>query len=181
MSALERLRDLVAAEGEPIAGALLDGGSANGGGGPAALAAAGPRAHAARAEYELFVEAIYEGYLLHYGVSRVVSRSDPDLALLAGDRLYAIGLSVSSRSATSRPCASSPTSSRSARSSTPAGRAELAEAVWTAGARAVGWGATDGLRRGEGPAARGRERPRTPRPCGRRRARRERPPDDLGR
>src|SRR5471030_2010787 len=92
MSALERLRDLIASEGEPIAGALLDGFAPNGEVTPAELAAAGPRADGARAEYELLVEAIYEGYLLHYGVSRVVSHADPDLALLAGDRLYALGL-----------------------------------------------------------------------------------------
>jgi hypothetical protein len=38
------------------------------------------------------VEAIYEGYLLHYGEGRVLRPADPDLALLAGDRLYALGL-----------------------------------------------------------------------------------------
>jgi hypothetical protein len=43
-------------------------------------------------EYALLVEAIREGYLLHYGAGRVVRTDDPDLALLAGDRLYALGL-----------------------------------------------------------------------------------------
>jgi hypothetical protein len=43
-------------------------------------------------EYALLVEAIREGYLLHYGTGRVVRTADPDLALLAGDRLYALGL-----------------------------------------------------------------------------------------
>lgn len=43
-------------------------------------------------EYELLVEAIYEGYLQHYGRGRVLAPEDPDLALLAGDRLYALGL-----------------------------------------------------------------------------------------
>ena len=38
------------------------------------------------------LEAIREGYLLHYGDGRVVRADDPDLALLAGDRLYALGL-----------------------------------------------------------------------------------------
>ena len=42
--------------------------------------------------YPLLVEAIHEGYLLHYGSGRVVRPADPDLALLAGDRLYAFGL-----------------------------------------------------------------------------------------
>lgn len=38
------------------------------------------------------VEAIREGYLLHYSRARVVATDDRDLALLAGDRLYALGL-----------------------------------------------------------------------------------------
>jgi hypothetical protein len=48
---------------------------------------------AARGEgYPLLVEAIREGYLQHYASGRVVRPEDPDLALLAGDRLYALGL-----------------------------------------------------------------------------------------
>jgi hypothetical protein len=42
--------------------------------------------------YALVLEAIREGYLQHYGEGRVVRTDDPDLALLAGDRLYAFGL-----------------------------------------------------------------------------------------
>jgi hypothetical protein len=38
------------------------------------------------------VEAIREGQLLHVGEGRIVSTGDQDLALLAGDRLYALGL-----------------------------------------------------------------------------------------
>ena len=56
------------------------------------LAAAGPRAAAAPGEYALVVEAVHEGYLLHYGESRLLADPDPDLALLAGDYLYALGL-----------------------------------------------------------------------------------------
>lgn len=42
----------------------------------------------------LFVlEAVYEGYLLHYGRPRAFAGMDPDLCLLAGDSLYALGLS----------------------------------------------------------------------------------------
>ncbi len=43
-------------------------------------------------EYGLVMEAVREGYLLHYGESRLLSGHDPDLALLAGDYLYALGL-----------------------------------------------------------------------------------------
>ncbi|MEA2332710.1 MAG: hypothetical protein QOH58_2848 [Thermoleophilaceae bacterium] len=45
-------------------------------------------------EDRLFVlEAVYEGYLLHYGEPRAFGRMDADLRLLAGDALYALGLS----------------------------------------------------------------------------------------
>jgi hypothetical protein len=41
----------------------------------------------------LFVlEAVYEGYLMHYGTPRAFTGMDPDLRLLAGDALYALGL-----------------------------------------------------------------------------------------
>lgn len=43
-------------------------------------------------EYGAAVEAIYEGYLLHYGEPRLLAGHDDDLALLAGDYLYALGL-----------------------------------------------------------------------------------------
>jgi hypothetical protein len=57
-----------------------------------ALAAAGPRAAEAPSEYMLLVEAIREGYLLHYETPRLIVDADPDLRLLAGDYLYALGL-----------------------------------------------------------------------------------------
>ena len=56
------------------------------------LVAAGPRAAPAPAEYALVVEAVREGYLLHYGEPRLLAGHDPDLALLAGDYLYALGI-----------------------------------------------------------------------------------------
>jgi hypothetical protein len=56
------------------------------------LAAAGPRGAADPATYTLLFEAIREGYLLHYGRSRLLDAADPDLKLLAGDYLYALGL-----------------------------------------------------------------------------------------
>jgi hypothetical protein len=38
------------------------------------------------------VEAIHEGYLMHYGVPRAFHGMDADLRLLGGDALYALGL-----------------------------------------------------------------------------------------
>jgi hypothetical protein len=56
------------------------------------LAALGERAAAAPGEYALVVEAVREGYLLHYGTPRLLRGHDADLALLAGDYLYALGI-----------------------------------------------------------------------------------------
>jgi len=45
-------------------------------------------------EDRIFVlEAVYEGYLMHYGEPRAFAGMDSDLRLLAGDALYALGLS----------------------------------------------------------------------------------------
>src|SRR3954453_11134786 len=92
MDPLAALAELVADEGDLPAGAVRP---------PARgadprlgrLPAAGPRARGREAEYALLVEAIREGYELHYtGRPRVVATHDPDLALLAGVRLYSLGL-----------------------------------------------------------------------------------------
>ncbi len=57
------------------------------------LVAAGHRTQEAADEYALVVESIFEGYLLHYARARVLDSDDPDLRLLSGDYLYALGLS----------------------------------------------------------------------------------------
>lgn len=44
------------------------------------------------AAFALGVETIYEGYLIHYGRSRLFDPGDSDTALLLGDYLYAHGL-----------------------------------------------------------------------------------------
>lgn len=88
--ALRELAAILGEEGSVISPRVVDPGHAR----PAlgALAAAGPRAAAAPGEYALVVESVREGFLLHYGHGRVVAGADPDLALLAGDYLYALGL-----------------------------------------------------------------------------------------
>ena len=140
MSTLDRLRELIAAEGEPIAAAVLERAVPGNGPTPATIASAGPRAGAAPEEYELLVEAIYEGYLLHYGVPRIVSAADPDLALLAGDRLYTLGLerlvALGDLEAVRE------LADVIALCSLLVGRGDRAscEPLWRAGARAVGWG-----------------------------------------
>ena len=107
---------------------------------PARIACAGPRAERHPEEYELLVEAIYEGYLLHYGSPRIVRPPEDDLGLLAGDRLYAIGLArLVALGDTSAVAELADTITLSALAHG-AGDPELAAAVWEAGARAVGWG-----------------------------------------
>jgi len=107
---------------------------------PARLAAAGPRAAAAPAEYELLVELIYEGYLLHYRAPRLLRAPDRDLALLAGDRLYALGLArLVALDDLSAVAELADVIALTALAHA-AGDGDLAAAVWQAGALAVGWG-----------------------------------------
>jgi hypothetical protein len=108
--------------------------------GPAQVVAAGPRARARRERYELLVEAIYEGYLLHYETPRLVRAPEADLGLLAGDRLYALGLAQLVELGDMAAVAELADVITLAALAQGSGRKELADAVWAAGARAVGWG-----------------------------------------
>jgi len=147
---LERLRTLLRDEGGLIATLIEDAARPDQRAksqSPASVAAAGPRTRARREEYELLVEAIYEGYLLHYGAPRVVSAAEADVGLLAGDRLYAIGLArlvALGDTAAVAELADTITLSALAQG---AGAQALADAVWAAGARAVGWGSSEEHRR----------------------------------
>jgi hypothetical protein len=115
--------------------------------GPAQTAASGPRAQGRRAEYELLVETIYEGYLLHYGTPRVIAPPEADLGLLAGDRLYALGLArLVALGDTEAVAELADTITLSALAQA-AGDPSLADTVWEAGARAVGWGSGEAHRR----------------------------------
>ncbi len=82
MSVLREVADRAAADSPLWEGALLPGADA----GQPRFAGRCPERHL------LGVEMIYEGYLLHYGRSRLFSQADPGLALLTGDYLYAAGL-----------------------------------------------------------------------------------------
>ena len=87
-TSLERLRGVVSAEGEALATALGDV-PAEDTLGRLVAACGGPDAE----ERALIVESVLEGYLLHYGTARVIATEDEDLRLLAGDYMYALGLS----------------------------------------------------------------------------------------
>jgi hypothetical protein len=106
-------------------------------------AAEGPRAAGHEAEYELLLEMILEGSLLHYGGARVVDADDPDLALLLGDQLYALGLSrLAELGDLDAVCELADLISLLAQARA-ASDIALAEAVWQASAVAVGWGSSE--------------------------------------
>ena len=129
---------------------LLDGDPALG-----ALAAAGPRSACHTDDVAFVIEAIREGYLLHYGAGRLLRDDDRDLVLLAGDHFYALGLArlaalgdleaVAELADVIALCAQAHAEERP----------ELAAAVWQAGVAAVGWGTTDALEAAKGAARSG--------------------------
>ena len=126
--------------------------------GPPRSPPSGPRAQRARDRYELLVETIYEGYLLHYGAGRVVAPAEADLGLLAGDRLYALGLArLVELGDTAAVAELADTITLSALAQA-AGEPALAEAVWEAGAHAVGWGSSDAHATRQAPGVRPRPR-----------------------
>lgn len=110
---------------------------------PGPRAAAGPRTSARASEYELLVDTIYEGHLLHaQGHGRVVFPGEPDLALLLGDQLYAIGLSSLAELGDLEAVAElADVISLGARAQAVADP-ELARATWEGAAAAVGFGAS---------------------------------------
>jgi len=140
---LDALAGAVRAEGGLLAAALRPAGPD-----PArppvhgALAARGPRAAGRQAELAFVVEAVREGYLLHHGPGgRVLAPGDDDLALLAGDRLYAIGLERLADAGDLQSVAELADVIALGARAHAAGDPELADAAWEAGAAAVGWGA----------------------------------------
>jgi hypothetical protein len=148
---LRRLAAALRAEGGLLAAALDAAGppSTDGrGDDPAlgALAAAGPRSAAHRADIAFVVEAVREGFLLHYGASRLLAGAEPDLALLAGDRLYALGLARLAALGDLAAVAELADVIALCAQAHAEGRPEVADAVWEAGATAVGWGGADALR-----------------------------------
>jgi hypothetical protein len=143
---LQALRELLAECGGLIAGLLASPAAQAEGAerdSPAALVAGGPRVAGSEDEYGLLIEAIYEGYLLHYDVPRVLRRPEADLAVLAGDRLYAIGLARLVELGDTFAVAELADTITLSSLAQGAGDTELAEAVWEAGARTVGWGPSD--------------------------------------
>jgi hypothetical protein len=108
---------------------------------PQALAAAGPRSTARADDVEAAVAAVREGYELHYAGRG----EDIDLALLVGDRRYADGLAGLAALGDLPAIAELADVISICAQAHAAGDGELADAAWTAGATAVGWGETPEL------------------------------------
>jgi hypothetical protein len=153
VSALARVRDVLLAEGGLLADAVVaddalaapdPAGNPAGGSDAtrwAELAASGPRVRDRAPDIAFAVAAVHEGYLLHYGRPTIVDPGgDADLALLAGDRLYALGLdrlaavgdvaAVAELAGVIARCAEAHAG----------GDGDGAAAAWEAGALAIGWG-----------------------------------------
>jgi hypothetical protein len=138
---LERLAREVAERGGLLASSVAP---ASQDGRHGALVAAGARAAGRQDDYALLVEAIHEGYLLHYASGRVVKPQDPDLSLLAGDRLYALGLARLAELGDLEAVAELADVISLVAQAHAEGDPERAAAIWDAGVRAVGEGPAPG-------------------------------------
>jgi hypothetical protein len=118
------LREVVAAAGSDLAGHAAPGGGE-------------PRFTLKDPARSFVIEAVYEGYLLHYGTPRLFVDLDDDLRLLAGDALYAVGLSRLAATGDLEAVAElSDLISRSARAQAE-GRSAEAEEMWDRSAGAL--------------------------------------------
>jgi hypothetical protein len=123
--ALRMLAEQLRAEDTPISPHVID---------PPSDAAFAPPG-----EYAAVLEAVREGYLLHYGEPRLLAGHDADLALLAGDYLYALGierLAALGDTAAVRVLADLISSCAQLHAE---GREAEAPALWQSAAAAVGW------------------------------------------
>jgi hypothetical protein len=102
------------------------------------------------------LEAVYEGYLLHYGEPRAFVGMDEDLRLLAGDALYAVGLARLAATGDMAAVAELADLISLTSETRIAGRPDVAEELWQASVRA--------LSDGGGPGARSVARDRLPPP-----------------
>jgi hypothetical protein len=112
---------------------------------PPRKAASGPRAEGREAEYELLLEMIYEGSRLHYEQAALGQEGalDPDVALLLGDQLYALGLERLAALGDLEAVGELGDLISLVAQARAASDPELAAAAWEAGAVAIGWGSSE--------------------------------------
>jgi hypothetical protein len=125
MSALDQLAEQLRAERTPISEYVVD-----------------PVGAGEADDYSYVIEAVREGYLLHYGEPRLMRGHDSDLGLLAGDYLYALGLDrLAALGDTDAVAVLSELIARCAQLHAEGREAEVA-ALWPAAARRIGTSAT---------------------------------------
>ena len=96
-------------------------------------------------DYAFVLEAVYEGFLLHYREPRAFGGMDGDLRLLAGDALYALGLERLARAGDLDAVAELSDLISLCSRAAAEGRDDLVERAWEATVRRLA---------GEGPGAR---------------------------
>lgn len=104
----------------------------------AELVAGGPRVEGAGAEYRAIVSAILQGVEMHYREPAV--GADPDLDLLRGDESYAAGLTRLAQLGDLAAVAVLADVISLVAAAYAVDDSALADAVWEAGATAIGWG-----------------------------------------
>ncbi len=154
MPALEALAALLRREGGLLGDAVVTPAATDADGALGRRVAAGARAAGHEEDYAQLVETIFEGYLQHYGSGRIVRPADPELALLAGDRLYALGLSRLAELGDLDAVAVLADVISDCAQAHAEGRGADAAAIWERGADAVGHG-VGRARAGEDPDPRG--------------------------
>jgi hypothetical protein len=109
-------------------------------------AVADPPAGRFSGERAFVLEAVYEGYLMHYATPRAFGGMDDDLRLLAGDAMYALGLSrLAERGDLEAVAELSDLISLTAQAEAE-GRRELVYELWEASALALSRSARPGVR-----------------------------------
>jgi len=137
-----RLRAAVRESGTPLASSLGDEPHEESERDHALVAAAGPRVAGQHADVEIAVAAVDEGYRLHYGQMRALRIEDADLALLAGDRMYALGLARLAAIGDMTAIAELADVISLGAQAQAAGDETLADAAWEAGVAAIAHGAS---------------------------------------
>jgi len=93
------------------------------------------------------LEAVYEGYLLHYEKPRAFEGMDEDTRLLAGDSLYALGLEELAAAGDLEAVAELADLISLCAFAHAEGRPELVEELWAASSRKLSGGGGDGARK----------------------------------
>jgi hypothetical protein len=97
-------------------------------------------------ERAFVLEAVYEGYLLHYGTPRAFEGMDEDMRLLAGDSLYALGVERLAATGDLEAVAELADLISLCAFAHAEGRQELVEELWAASSRKLSGGGGQGAR-----------------------------------